>query len=144
MGIIVQDSHFPDATASPHETIIINVEEVEDTAIDIELQPQKLNIAELIKDGFAANRSIEVSDLGEYVARLIIANEDVSWHLHSSHTFCFVVSGSMWVDFADRTEFMSPGQMLTVPKYVKHRVRINQPVTALCFESKAKDHISAS
>ncbi|MEM9002828.1 MAG: cupin domain-containing protein [Cyanobacteria bacterium P01_F01_bin.86] len=85
-------------------------------------------------------KNFEVSDINDHVARLSVLRKESLWHSHSnSDEFFFVIDGELFIDLEGRTERLGPGQMMTIPKTVKHRTRANQRTIILCFESKDND-----
>jgi mannose-6-phosphate isomerase-like protein (cupin superfamily) len=85
-------------------------------------------------------RNFEVSDINDHVVRLSVTQKDFHWHSHSnSDEFFFVIDGELCIDLEDRTEILSSGQMMTIPKNVRHRTRAQQRTVVLCFESKDND-----
>ena len=51
----------------------------------------------------------------------------------------YVVKGKLLVDLEGKTEEINPGEMITVPKNIKHRTRSQERTLVLCFESKDND-----
>lgn len=103
-------------------------------------QLQKLSVDSLTKNVYEEWKNFEVSDINDHVIRLSIMQKDFHWHFHSnSDEFFFVIEGELFIDLEERTEVLSQGQMMTIPKNVKHRTRANQRTIVLCFESKDND-----
>lgn len=85
-------------------------------------------------------RNFEVSDINNHVVRLSVTQKDFHWHSHgNSDEFFFVIDGELFIDLEDRTEILSSGQMMTIPRNVRHRTRAQQRTVVLCFESKDND-----
>ncbi|WP_114520825.1 cupin domain-containing protein [Altererythrobacter sp. ZODW24] len=56
--------------------------------------------------------------------RLAKAEGDFQWHSHDGSDELFlVISGTLTMEFRDRTETLAPGQMIVVPKGTEHRPR---------------------
>lgn len=105
-------------------------------------QLQKLSAIDLTKKINDDWKNFEVSDLNDHVIRLSVMKKDFHWHSHSnSDEFFYVVEGELFIDLEDCTEVLSPGQMITIPKNVRHRTRAKQRTVILCFESKDNDVI---
>ena len=70
--------------------------------------------------------------------------EPYHWHLHpnSDETF-LVLEGRLAIEFEDQTVELHPGQLLTIPRGVRHRTR---PVDArsvnLTFELAASETVA--
>ncbi|WP_299767202.1 cupin domain-containing protein [uncultured Dokdonia sp.] len=85
-------------------------------------------------------KNFPVCEINDHVVRVSVLQKDFYWHSHSkSDEFFFVVEGELFVDFEDRTETLTKGQMIKVPKDVLHRTRSNMRTTILCFESTDND-----
>ena len=66
-----------------------------------------------------------VSEINDHVVRLSVLQRDFHWHLHkNSDELFFVIEGKLFVDPEDRTEEIGPGQMITIPKNVRHRTSL--------------------
>lgn len=105
-------------------------------------QLQKLDVDNLTKGVREEWKNFEVSDINDHVVRLSVTQKDFHWHSHSnSDEFFLVIDGELYIDLEDRTEVLSSGQMMTIPKKVKHRTRAKQRTIVLCFESKDNDVI---
>ena len=103
-------------------------------------QLQKLDVNHLTQNVNEEWKNFEVSDLNDHVIRLSVIQKEFHWHSHSeSDEFFFVIDGELCIDLDDRTETLKPGQMMTIPKTVRHRTSANQRTIILCFESKAND-----
>ena len=101
---------------------------------------QKLDINNLTEDIREEWKNFEVSDINDHVVRLSVTQKEFHWHSHTnSDEFFFVIDGELFIDLEDRTERLSSGQMMTIPKTVKHRTRANRRTIVLCFESKDND-----
>lgn len=56
--------------------------------------------------------------------RLAKALGDFQWHNHADSDELFlIISGTLTIEFRDRTEQLGPGQMIVVPRGVEHRPR---------------------
>lgn len=78
-----------------------------------------------------------VASINDHVVRISTMTEPYSWHFHpnSDETF-LVIEGRLCVEFESGSLELDPGQMVTVPRGVRHRTR---PVGArsvnITFES---------
>jgi len=103
-------------------------------------QLNKLDFNNLTKDVKEEWKNFEVSDVNDHVVRLSVIQKEFHWHSHTdSDEFFFVIDGELFIDLEGRTERLSSGQMMTIPKTVKHRTRANQRTIILCFELKDND-----
>ncbi|SDN39613.1 Mannose-6-phosphate isomerase, cupin superfamily [Desulfonauticus submarinus] len=101
---------------------------------------KKLNAFDLTKDITDDWKNFVVSEINDHVVRLSVLQRDFHWHYHAeSDEMFYVIEGKLFVDLEDRTEELNPGEMITIPKNVKHRTRSSERTLILCFESKNND-----
>lgn len=101
---------------------------------------EKLNIDSLTKHIQDDWKNFVVSEINNHVVRLSVIQRDFHWHFHqNSDEYFYVIEGKLFVDLEDRTEVLTPGQMITIPKNVKHRTRAKERTIVLCFESQDND-----
>lgn len=87
-------------------------------------QLEKLNVDTLTKDIQDDWKNFVISEINNHVVRLSVIKRDFHWHLHhNSDEYFYVIEGKLFVDLEDRTEVLTPGQMITIPKNVNHRTR---------------------
>ena len=105
-----------------------------------ETQLVKFNVHDLT-DGLDDDwKNFVVSEVNDHVVRLSLLQRDFHWHSHSrSDEVFYVIQGKLFVDLEDRTEELHSGEMITIPKNVRHRTRSNERTLILCFESKDND-----
>ncbi|MEP0266212.1 cupin domain-containing protein [Dokdonia sp.] len=85
-------------------------------------------------------KNFPVCEINDHVVRVSVLEKDFYWHSHSkSDEFFYVVEGELFVDFEDRTETLTQGQMIKVAKDVRHRTRSQKRTVILCFESTDND-----
>ncbi|MEZ2334092.1 cupin domain-containing protein [Mucilaginibacter sp. RCC_168] len=65
-----------------------------------------------------------LSSVNDHIVRIGIMTEPYFWHLHpnSDETF-LVLEGTLLIDLETGTIELQPGQLLTVPKNMRHRTR---------------------
>jgi len=101
---------------------------------------QKLDVNELTKDINDDWKNFVVGEINDHVARLSVLQRDFHGHLHkNSDELFYVIEGKLFVDLEDRSEEICPGQMITIPKNVRHRTRSDSRTIILCFESASND-----
>ncbi len=99
-------------------------------------QLTKLDVKELTKDINDDWKNFVVSEINNHVVRLSVLQREFHWHSHSeSDEMFYVIEGKLFVDLEDRTEEIFPGQLITIPKNIKHRTRSDERTLILCFES---------
>ena len=77
-----------------------------------------------------------VARVNDHEVRISTMTEAYPWHCHpdSDETF-LVLEGGLIIEFDDRTVELLPGQMLTVPRGVRHRTRpVGERSVNLTFE----------
>ena len=100
-------------------------------------QLKKLNVDFLTKDIHEEWNNFAIGNVNNHVVRLSVMQKDFHWHHHrNSDEFFYVVKGELLVDLEDRTEILAPGEMITIPKNIKHRTRAKERTIILCFESQ--------
>lgn len=86
-----------------------------------------------------------VARINDHVVRIATMEEPYHWHLHpnSDETF-LVIEGRLSIEFENGSLELGPGQLLTVPRGVRHRTR---PVGArsvnLTFELAQAETVGA-
>jgi mannose-6-phosphate isomerase-like protein (cupin superfamily) len=85
-----------------------------------------INILQEIKGKDSGYFNTVLANVNNHVVRVSVMTESYFWHLHpnSDETF-MVLEGSIFIDLEDKTLELFPGQLLTIPRNVKHRTRPN-------------------
>ena len=103
----------------------------------MEYKLTKLNVFDLTKNITDDWKNFVVSEINDHVVRLSVLQRDFHWHSHSeSDEMFYVIEGKLFVDLENTTEEINPGEMITIPKNIKHRTRSKERTLILCFESK--------
>ena len=65
-----------------------------------------------------------IAAINDHVVRIATMTEPYHWHFHpnSDETF-LVIEGRLLIEFESGSRELDPGQMLTVPRGVRHRTR---------------------
>jgi mannose-6-phosphate isomerase-like protein (cupin superfamily) len=65
-----------------------------------------------------------VAHTNDHVVRIATMTEPYHWHFHpnSDETF-LILEGRLAIEFEDGTVELQPGQLLTIPRGVRHRTR---------------------
>jgi mannose-6-phosphate isomerase-like protein (cupin superfamily) len=77
-----------------------------------------------------------IANVNDHVVRISIMTEPYYWHFHpnSDETF-LVIEGRLCIEFDRGSRELDPGQMLTVPRGVRHRTRpVGARSVSLTFE----------
>ncbi len=83
------------------------------------LDPRKLS--QLVRDLYY-NRSL--TTVNDHEVRLSVMTEPFQWHYHPDSDETFVgVEGGLVIEFDEREIVIRSGQMVTVPRGVRHRTR---------------------
>jgi len=65
-----------------------------------------------------------IATVNDHEIRISTMTEDYHWHCHPDSDESFLsLEGGLFIDFDDRTIELSPGQMITVSRGVRHRTR---------------------
>lgn len=87
-----------------------------------------------------------IADVNDHVVRISVMTTPYHWHHHPNSDETFIsVEGGLEIEFEDGIRVLKPGQLLTVPKGVRHRTR---PVGArsvnLTVEARDADSVPAA
>lgn len=65
-----------------------------------------------------------IANINDHVVRISTMSEPYPWHFHpnSDETF-LVIEGRLRIEFESGARELDPGQMLTIPRGVRHRTR---------------------
>jgi mannose-6-phosphate isomerase-like protein (cupin superfamily) len=80
----------------------------------------------------------------DHVVRISVMTQPYHWHLHpnSDETF-LVVEGRLKIEFEDGALDLGPGQMVTVPRGVRHRTRpVGDRSVNITFEAAKAETIA--
>jgi mannose-6-phosphate isomerase-like protein (cupin superfamily) len=99
-------------------------------------QLEKLDAIELTRDIQDDWRNFEVCRINDHSVRLsaVKTGFGVDWHTHQRDELLYVVKGRLIVELEDRTEHLTPGQMMAVPQGVLHRTTSAEPTICLNIE----------
>jgi len=104
------------------------------------IENKKLDYKELTKEVKENWKNFPICEINNHVVRLSVLQRDFHWHMHKqSDEFFYVIEGQLFVDFEDRTEILTSGQMIKVPKNILHRTRAKVKTKLLCFETIDND-----
>lgn len=83
-----------------------------------------------------------IGELNDNHIKLAKLKGEFVWHHHQNEDELFVVvSGTLMVDFRDKTVQVNPGEILLVPKGVEHRPWTNdEEVKVMLIEPKSTKH----
>ncbi len=101
---------------------------------------EKMDVHSLTKGVTDDWKNFVVTNLNDHVIRLSVLQRDFHWHTHrNSDEFFYVVEGKLYVDLEQSVTELSPGEMIVIPKGVRHRTRSKERTITLCFEHKDND-----
>ena len=78
-----------------------------------------------------------IASVNDHVIRISVMTQPYHWHLHpnSDETF-LVIEGGLNIEFEDGALELGPGQMVTVPRGLRHRTRpVGNRSVNLTFEA---------
>ncbi|TNF70612.1 MAG: cupin domain-containing protein [Bacteroidetes bacterium] len=102
------------------------------------MEPRKVNLAEK----FSAfedywNPRIAGALNGQYI-KLAKLKGDFVWHQHENEDELFlVIEGTLYIELADKTLEVNPGEFAIIPRGVLHRPRAPEEVKVLLFEPQS-------
>ena len=85
-----------------------------------------------------------IASVNDHVIRISVMTQPYHWHLHpnSDETF-LVIEGGLNIEFEDGTLELGPGQMVTVPRGLRHRTRpVSNRSVNLTFEAANAETIA--
>jgi mannose-6-phosphate isomerase-like protein (cupin superfamily) len=86
-----------------------------------DLLPEVLTLKEECSPhfGYDSHPIVEVND---HVVRISTMTEPYPWHVHpNSDEIFLVIEGRLSIEFENGSRELDPGQLLTVPRGVRHR-----------------------
>ena len=80
-----------------------------------------LSVESKVATGYDNHPLTQVND---HEVRISTMFEAYDWHCHPDSDECFLaIEGGLFIDFDDETVALRPGQLITVPRGVRHRTR---------------------
>ena len=97
----------------------------------------KINFEEKLKK-FSDHWSPKViAELNDYQFKLVKIKGDFIWHNHESTDEAFVVlNGKIYIEFEDKIEEIKRGEMIIVPKGIKHKPYAKKEANIMIIEPK--------
>lgn len=78
-----------------------------------------------------------IANLNDYEIKLVKIKNDFIWHHHEETDEAFiVVKGVMYIEFEDHTVRLDEGEMLVVPKGVRHKPYADQEAQIMLVEPR--------
>ena len=78
-----------------------------------------------------------IRDRNNYQFKLVKIKNDFVWHQHSDTDEVFIViEGQIHIEFTDQTIELNSGEMLVVPKGVKHKPLAKKEAKIMLIEPK--------
>ena len=78
-----------------------------------------------------------IEEMNDYQFKLVKFENDFSWHKHEDTDETFlVIEGKMGIEFEDQTIELSEGEMIVVPKGIKHKPYADKEAKIMIIEPK--------
>ncbi|MEL6603795.1 MAG: cupin domain-containing protein [Cyanobacteria bacterium J06614_10] len=78
-----------------------------------------------------------IAEMNDYQFKLVKFQGDFVWHDHPNTDEVFmVISGAMEIEFHDRRETVSAGELFVIPKGVEHITRAKEECHAMLIEPR--------
>ena len=78
-----------------------------------------------------------IEEMNDYQFKLVKIENDFTWHKHEDTDETFlVVEGKMGIEFEDQTIELSEGEMIVVPKGIKHKPYADKEAKIMIIEPK--------
>ena len=79
-------------------------------------------------EGVDSYENHPVAQVNDHEVRFSVMTEPYVWHSHPDSDECFLaIEGTLVLEFDEGSVELQPGQMITVPRGIRHRTR---PLTA--------------
>ena len=98
---------------------------------------EKINLKSKFQE-FADQWSPKViEEMNDYQFKLVKIANDFTWHKHDDTDETFlVIEGKMGIEFEDQTIELSEGEMIVVPKGIKHKPYADKEAKIMIIEPK--------
>ncbi len=85
-----------------------------------------------------------IAHVNDHVVRISVMTRPYHWHFHPNSEEAFLVlEGGLKIEFDDGALELGPGQMITVPRGVRHRTSpIGDRSVNLTFESASAESVA--
>ena len=78
-----------------------------------------------------------IAEMNDYQFKLVKIENDFTWHKHDDTDETFlVIEGKMGIEFEDQTIELSEGEMIVVPKGIKHKPYADKEAKIMIIEPK--------
>ena len=76
-----------------------------------------------------------IAEMNDYQFKLVKVENEFIWHMHedTDETF-FVIEGTIGIEFEDETIQINEGEMIVVPKGIKHKPYANKEAKIMLVE----------
>jgi mannose-6-phosphate isomerase-like protein (cupin superfamily) len=96
---------------------------------------KKINLADKLSQFHDHWNPRIISELNGQHVKLAKLQDEFVWHSHvEEDELFFVISGHLEIQFRDKSVFLNPGEMITIPRGVEHRPVAKEEVHVLLFE----------
>ena len=78
-----------------------------------------------------------IEEMNDYQFKLVKIENDFTWHKHEDTDETFlVIEGKMGIEFEDQTIELSEGEMMVVPKGIKHKPYAHKEAKIMIIEPR--------
>jgi mannose-6-phosphate isomerase-like protein (cupin superfamily) len=111
--------------------------------LEVRLPPKIVSLADEANTQ-ASYENHTIAQMNDQVVRISVMTEPYHWHHHPNSDETFLsVEGELIIEFEDGTQVLRPGQLITVPKGVRHRTRPGGARSVnLTFEARDAESVS--
>src|SRR5690348_3207457 len=90
---------------------------------EVRVPPKIVSLAEEANTQ-ASYENHPIAQMNDQVVRISVMTQPYHWHHHPNSDETFLsVEGELIIEFEDGIQVLRPGQLITVPKGVRHRTR---------------------
>ena len=98
---------------------------------------KKVNFKEILSKFTEQWQPKVVASLNDYEIKLVKLKDDFVWHKHEETDEAFIVlKGEIHIEFENHTVRLGEGEMLVVPKGVRHKPYADQEAHVMLIEPK--------
>ena len=98
---------------------------------------KKHNLRKIARDIKKPWSPVEVASVDDHVLRIAVFDGEHPWHVHKDHDELFLVlEGSTMIETDEGKVELNAGDVIVVPKGLRHRPSAHKQAVIIMFESK--------
>ena len=98
---------------------------------------KKHNLRKIARDIKKPWSPVEVASVDDYALKIAVFDGEYSWHVHNHHDELFLVlEGSIVIETDEDARELNAGEVVVIPKGLRHRPSAHKQAVVIMFESK--------